>query len=120
MSIGRPACSTVSCRTGPFHASSALEYPRIFSARKTTSKARRRNSRPKSRRNGIAAHFSRRVIRIDANVALGQVARPDTGRRGTRVQRNADLNLFLAQLLSGLIERGVGNRYAANIDVHMV
>src|SRR5262249_46654773 len=126
MSLGIPACSTVSRRTGPFHASRASVCPRIFSARTTTSNTRRRNRKPRTRQNTAAAlrpHFfqlSGGVIRIDANVTFGQVAGPNPCGGRTRMKQDADLDFFLTEFLLRLFEGGVGDRNAAYIDVDTI
>src|SRR5262245_39632634 len=124
--MGIPACSTVSRRTDPFHASRGSVCPRIFSARTTTSSARRRNRKPRTTQNVAAAfraHFFQLlggVIRIDANVAFGQVAGPNPCRGGTRMKQDADLYFSLPQFLLRLFEGGVGNRNTAYIDVDTI
>src|SRR5215510_4863896 len=129
MSIGIPACSTVSCRTGPFHALRASVYPRIFKPRQTTSSARRSTRKTKSATNvsemrrtlGVSPHqVLGCVIRIDANVTLGQVAGPNSRRCGTRVQHDADLNFFFTQFLLRLFESGVGDQNSADVDIDSI
>src|SRR5262245_55230549 len=129
MSIGIPACSTLSCRTGPFHALRPSVYPRIFKPRQTTSSTRRSNKETSSADNPIEMRRSRGaephqvlgcVIRIDANVALGQVAGPNARRCGTRVQHDAYLNLFFTQFLLCLFESGVRDQDAADVDIDSI
>src|SRR5947208_14026184 len=117
-STGMPECEIVRCDTGPRHASKAAGYPRIFNARKTTSKPRRRTTAiAKSNRPGSSL---RSVIRIDAYVAFREIAGPNASRRGTRVEHDANLNFLLRQFLTRLLARCIRYRHATDIDVDVV
>src|SRR5437870_3885835 len=117
-STGMPECEIVRCDTGPRHASKAAGYPRIFNARKTTSKPRRRTTAiAKSNRPGSSL---RSVIRIDAYVAFREIAGPNASRSGTRVEHHANLNFLLRQFLTRLLARCIRYRHATDIDADVV
>src|SRR5260370_30451858 len=77
----------------------------------------------------MTAHFSNRtvsrqklgsVIRINAYVAFGQIARPDSSRSGPGVEHHANLNFLLRKLLPRLIESRIRYRNVSYIDIDSI